>query len=237
MSAVNDMSFLAKSRKRSATPVERLCMIATALFLFVLVGCGRINVADVQSVAPVVKIGLVAPFEGELAGIGNDIIWATRLAVRQINEGGGIEGHRVALVAYDDSSYPDEAENVAQALLVDPGIVAVVGHWTAETNAAASGYYADAGMAWVPMGTDGLNTYDALSLPEAFRTAYQQPLFNGHVPGPPGNFAGPAYDAMQLVFEAIDAAAEQGDVTRASVQEALAATAIEGMTGRIQVAE
>ena len=57
-----------------------------------------------NSVDPVVKIGLVAPFEGENRAIGYDAIYSARLAVREINAAGGIGGHRVALVALDDSS-------------------------------------------------------------------------------------------------------------------------------------
>lgn len=200
-------------------------------------GCGGLNFADVQSVDPVVKIGLVAPFEGEQRAIGYDVIWATRLAIRQVNEAGGIDGHRVALVAYDDSTFPDEARNVAEALLVDPGIVAVIGHWTPETNAAAQVLYEDGGLAWVPMGTEGLGAVDAAALPATFAQAYQTVTFNGIQPPPPGPFAGTAYDAMQLVFEAIDKAADEGKVTRESVHAILPDTIIQGMTGTIAVGE
>ena len=110
-----------------------LCLIVLLISSFLLLGC------DVRSVDPVVKIGLVAPFEGEQRQIGYDIIYSARLAVREVNAAGGINGVRVALVAYDDSTYPEEAERVAQALVVDEGIVAVVGHWTEATNAAVEG--------------------------------------------------------------------------------------------------
>ncbi len=216
--------------------MRKLGALQTVLFIILALlasGCARLNVADVQSVDPVVKIGLVAPFEGEQRAIGYDVIYATRLAVRQVNEAGGIEGHRVALVAYDDSTYPDEAQSVAEALIVDPGIVAVIGHWTPETNAAAQPLYDKAGLAWVPMGGSGLGVVDAAGLPDTFQQAYRAVTFGGAQP--PGPYAGTAYDAMQLVFEAIDAAAENGDVSRAAVAEILPTTSVAGMTGQIKV--
>jgi ABC-type branched-subunit amino acid transport system substrate-binding protein len=42
------------------------------------------------SVAPVVKVGLVGPFEGRHREIGYDAIYSARLAVREINQAGGI---------------------------------------------------------------------------------------------------------------------------------------------------
>ena len=57
--------------------------------------------AGCASVDPVVKIGLVAPFEGRQRAVGYDAIYSARLAVREINAAGGVGGHRVVLVALD----------------------------------------------------------------------------------------------------------------------------------------
>ena len=64
--------------------------------LMILSGCA--------SVKPVVKIGLVAPFEGRARAVGYDAIYAARLAVREANAAGGIGGYRLAVVALDDLS-------------------------------------------------------------------------------------------------------------------------------------
>ncbi|MCA9973855.1 MAG: ABC transporter substrate-binding protein, partial [Anaerolineales bacterium] len=95
------------------------------LLLILLTGCA--------STAPVVKIGLVGPFEGQRRAIGYDVIYSARLAVREVNAAGGIDGVRVALVALDDSGDPRLARETAAALVVDPAVVAVIGHWSPET--------------------------------------------------------------------------------------------------------
>ena len=84
-----------------------------------------------------VKVGLVAPFEGRHRAIGYDALYSARLAVRELNAAGGIDGTRVALVALDDSGNPEFAAATADSLIVDPNVVAVVGHWLPETTAAA----------------------------------------------------------------------------------------------------
>jgi len=93
-------------------------LLALALAAALLAGCA--------SVGPVVKIGLVAPFEGRDRAVGYDAIYAARLAVREVNARGGIDGTRVALVALDDRGDPTLATQTAAALVVDPGVVEVV---------------------------------------------------------------------------------------------------------------
>ena len=105
------------------------------------------------SVQPVVKIGLVAPFEGAQRELGYDAIYAARLAVREINAAGGIGGYRVALVALDDGGDVQLAEETAASLTIDPGVMAVVGHGLAETTAVAQPTYADANLPLLPLGT------------------------------------------------------------------------------------
>ena len=73
-----------------------------------------------QSVAPVAKVALVAPFEGAQRAVGYDVIYSARLAVREINEAGGIGGYRVSLVALDDGGDPE----LARQLLGLPGAAA-----------------------------------------------------------------------------------------------------------------
>ena len=68
------------------------------------------------STQPVVKIGLVAPFEGRYRPIGYEAIYAARLAIREINARGGINGHRIELVALDDRGEPDKAIDCGAAV-------------------------------------------------------------------------------------------------------------------------
>ncbi|MBN1487123.1 MAG: ABC transporter substrate-binding protein [Anaerolineae bacterium] len=87
------------------------------------------------------KIGLVAPFEGRYRAIGYDAIYAARLAIREINAGGGVAGWRLELVAYDDRADPAMAQTAAQNLITDPEIIAIIGHYQQDSTAAAQSIY------------------------------------------------------------------------------------------------
>jgi ABC-type branched-subunit amino acid transport system substrate-binding protein len=100
-----------------------------------------------------VRIGLVAPFEGRYRYVGYDVIYAVRLAVREANAAGGVGGYSVELVAYDDGADPAMAVEQVRKLVVDPEVVAAVGHFRPETTAAAVDAYAEAG---IPLISPGL---------------------------------------------------------------------------------
>lgn len=187
-----------------------LFIIHHSAFIILLSACA--------SVQPVVKIGLVAPFEGQYRGVGYDVIYSARLAVRQINEQGGIGGYRVALVALDDSGDPELAARTAESLVLDPAVVAVVGHWLTDTTAVATPIYANAGLAFIPAGQDPFGTADPATLPADFLAAYEAVTPFDETAGP---FAGPAYDAFQLLWQALEKAKESGVIDRATVANAL----------------
>jgi ABC-type branched-subunit amino acid transport system substrate-binding protein len=95
---------------------------------------------------PLVKIGLVAPFEGRYRDVGYEVIYAVRLAVREQNAAGGVGGYSVALQAFDDGGDPAQAIEQARKLAADPDVVGGLGHWLGTTTAAAAPAYAEAGI-------------------------------------------------------------------------------------------
>lgn len=110
------------------------------LALILLAGC------IAGGTVPVYRIGLVAPFEGRYRELGYDVIYAARLALREALDAGAMPGYRVELVAYDDTGDPEQAMTQARALVVDPAVRVVIGHWRAETTRAASPVYQAAGL-------------------------------------------------------------------------------------------
>lgn len=100
----------------------------------------------------VLKIGLVAPFEGRYRYVGYDAIYAARLAVREINAAGGAGGWRLELVAYDDRADPGLADTTAHNLVIDPDVMAVIGHYRQASTEAAGAVYAEAGMPLLAVG-------------------------------------------------------------------------------------
>lgn len=84
-------------------------------------------------------LGLAAPLE---RSFGQNSRMAAELAVREINQAGGINGHRLELRPLDDKAEESVAITVAQQLYEDPAVLAVVGHATSGPLVAASGVYA-----------------------------------------------------------------------------------------------
>lgn len=136
---------MAQVGRHTHAALKRGRLLITALLLL-LTGCLP------PRLPPVVKIGLVAPFEGRYRDLGYDAIYAARLAARQLNAAGGIEGWQLELVAYDDRGAPDLAQTAARNLMVDPDVVAVIGHYRAESTAAAQPLYAETGLAHIAVG-------------------------------------------------------------------------------------
>lgn len=177
------------------------------LALLLLIAC--------NSVAPVIKVGLVAPFEGREREVGYDVLYSARLAVREINAAGGIGGTRVSLVALDDGGDTEFAAATADSLLIDPQVVAVVGHWLPETTAVARPRYEVGRLAFLAGGEAPFAAADPAQLSDEFVAAYTAVTPFDEVPGP---YAGPAYDAFQTLWQILAQAEQQaGAIDRSSV--------------------
>ena len=223
------------------------------LFISRFLCLGILLVACSASTQPVVKIGLVAPFEGRYRPIGYEAIYAARLAIREINARGGINGHRIELVALDDRGEPDEAQSAARQLALDPQVVAVIGHLWPDSTDAAMRIYCEAGLPVIAVESAGNACQGAYRLGTAPRTRWleDQLIFVSDVPDPNGlsaaqlfvkNYnaipidgtrAGPialqTYDALNLLFKAL-AGAETFD--RGSLQTALRQIDFSGLGAR-----
>lgn len=123
---------------------------ALVLIAFVLAGCGSSRMPDV------VKIGLVAPFEGRYREIGSDIIPAVRLALHEWMVVNPDDVVVYELVAYDDMGDPNLAVEQAQKLAADPEVAVVIGHWRDTTTGAALPVYQAAGLPLVAWSTDDM---------------------------------------------------------------------------------
>jgi len=113
---------------------------------------------------PIIKIGLVAPFEGLYRDVGYDALYAVKLALREWNEAGGVEGYMVELVALDDSGDPDQAPGQASELTLDPLVMGAIGHFDDQTTLAASPVYQEAGLALIApaVSAGGLDDYPSV---------------------------------------------------------------------------
>jgi len=93
-----------------------------------------------------ILIGLSVPFTGQYADYGNGIKAGVDLAVKQINDAGGINGRPLQITTGDSEGSPDIAKRVARKFVSDPAIVAEIGDFTSSCSMAAQPIYDKAGM-------------------------------------------------------------------------------------------
>ena len=75
----------------------------------------------------IIKIGEVGSMTGNEATFGMSTHQGIELAVKLINEGGGIKGKKVQVIALDDQGKPDEAATAVTKLITQNGVSAILG--------------------------------------------------------------------------------------------------------------
>ena len=93
-----------------------------------------------------IRIGLSAPITGNYAEFGENFKYSAEMAIKLVNEQGGLLGKKVELVVMDSKGDPKEAALIAQKLVEDPSIVAEVGDFTSTCCMAAAPIYERGGM-------------------------------------------------------------------------------------------
>jgi Periplasmic binding protein len=98
------------------------------------------------SAPKVVKIGVIAPFEGVGRQLGYAVLPGVKSELASVNGERLLGDYRVSLVALNDDLDPGEAAAQAKALAKDPDVVAVIGLWSDGTAASAAPILAEAGV-------------------------------------------------------------------------------------------
>jgi len=182
-------------------------------------------------VLPMVKVGLVAPFEGPQRIMAYDTLFAVKLAIERYNEkvrhtGGPL----VELVSLDDGGRPENSRRQAQEMAVDPVLLGVVGPWSVETARSSVPVYQQARLGVVlpgmvgendgfPHGSEGLIQIDPssseiknLGQDQDFLSSFRSVA--GHWPS---SQAVLAYAAMNSLLRAAEEVERGGELTRESV--------------------
>jgi ABC-type branched-subunit amino acid transport system substrate-binding protein len=133
------------SRGRGSGVGYQVSRIALPSLLFAIC-CFLSACAMPGDAAQVIKLGVIAPFEGMGRPLGYAVLPAIKAAVEEANASGDLGRYRVLVVAFNDDLDAPTAAAQAQALALDPDVLAVVGPWTTETAAAATPILAEAGL-------------------------------------------------------------------------------------------
>ena len=96
-----------------------------------------------------IKIGVAAPFTGDAAAYGDNILAGVMAKVKEINKAGGIKGQMIEIVKGDDLCAPKEAGTVATKFANDKSIVAVIGHVCSSATLAGGAIYKRKGMPFI----------------------------------------------------------------------------------------
>lgn len=117
-----------------------------------------------------VYIAFVSAFDAPQTDIGNEMQDSIRLELDKVNAAGGIQGHPVELLTFNDGSNPDKAKEIAAQIAADDRILGVIGHRTSSASLAAAPIYAENGIPAITS-TANANSVTA-SNPFYFRTVF-----------------------------------------------------------------
>ncbi|MCP5449421.1 MAG: branched-chain amino acid ABC transporter substrate-binding protein [Candidatus Competibacteraceae bacterium] len=136
--------------------------------LLAMVLAGGLSLSGLAGAAETIKIGVAGPMTGGYAAFGEQFWRGASQAAEDINAAGGINGKQIELVKGDDACEPKQATAVANRLLDQDKVAAVVGHFCSSSTIPASEVYADAGVLVITPGSTNPKVTER-GLPTVFR--------------------------------------------------------------------
>ena len=158
-------------------------------------------------------IAVSGPMSGKSEANGQAMVRGVQLYLDQINRQGGIHGHPVKLLTFDDQGEPDLAEKKALEIAKDSKALAVIGHYGSSASIAAAPIYKKYGVPAV----SGSSTADALTVDNDW---YFRTIFNNSDQGALlANYVHKVlhYDEINILF---DEDAYGSTLSAAFIQEA-----------------
>ena len=111
--------------------IKKIMKYLLLSFLFPVFFLGLVHAVSV-------KIGFNVPLTGFAAADGKSALNGAKLAVKQANQAGGINGKMIELVVYDDQASPKQAVPISNKLIEKDKVVAAIsGSYSGATRAAA----------------------------------------------------------------------------------------------------
>lgn len=132
-------------------------ILGVALSAILLVGCSSDNSTESDGYT----LGVALPLTGSSAEYGEQLKNGAELAVKMVNDAGGIDGKEIKTVTKDDKSDPKEATTVASAFGADKSVLGVVGHFNSSSTLAAAPNYNKNQLVTVAPASSSPNVTDA----------------------------------------------------------------------------
>ena len=121
--------------------------VRAILLAAALVAPTTTHVGPARADIPVAVVGpmSITPATGQYAAFGEEMTRGAEMAVRDVNERGGINGERLRLLIADDACDPEQAVRVAEEL-ARQRVVLVAGHFCSGASIPASRVYHERGV-------------------------------------------------------------------------------------------
>ncbi|MCL2025046.1 MAG: branched-chain amino acid ABC transporter substrate-binding protein [Coriobacteriia bacterium] len=143
-----------------------LTVLAAVLVLsaFMLAGCGDNDSTSGDETR--VVIGFAGPLTGDNALYGTSMLDAVHIAIDELNASSEArqKGIVFSVRAEDDAGDPKQAVNVANTLVADQNVIAVVGHFNSGASIPASAVYEEYDLSMVTVSTNPQLTDSGLSV-------------------------------------------------------------------------
>ena len=91
-----------------------------------------------------IKLGVSGPFTGGSASMGVSMRDGVRLAAKEINAAGGVNGNKLVLIERDDEAKNERGVQIAQELINNEKVVATLGYINTGVALASQRFYQDA---------------------------------------------------------------------------------------------
>lgn len=122
---------------------------------FLVAGAAIVGAALLPSgagAADPIKLGSIFSLTGSYATIEDPALKGARLAVKQVNEAGGVKGRPIELIQYDGKSTLADIANAAQRLVHEDQVIAIVGVCDSGFYLASAPIAQDAGIPYIDAG-------------------------------------------------------------------------------------
>lgn len=106
------------------------------------------NNALAQAKGEPLTLAVVVPTDNR-ANSAKEMLRGVAMAQEQFNATGGIDGRLLEIVIANDGNEPENAEQVAEALIADDSILGIIGHNSSSASKAGLEYYEQAGLAMI----------------------------------------------------------------------------------------